>query len=110
MKALFNLLILIPLTTASAQTSNIEEVRKELKHSNAIIAKEIVKVQNLLDNLEKQDKEDLCKIHVGEEDMTEEDILILGNDMVLSGIEKYDFYLKHITLPLKKDAAGGLYR
>lgn len=104
------LLFLLLITAVPAQASNIEEVRKELRHSNTIIAKEIAKVQNLLDNLEKQDKEDLCKIHVGEEDMTEEDILILGNDMVLSGIEKYDFYLKHITLPLKKDAAGGLYR
>lgn len=103
-------IIFILLLSSPAQASTIDELRKELRHCNLIVSKELSKVQNLIDNLSPQDKESLSKTYIGGENMTEQEILILGNDMSASGIEKFEFYLKHINKPIKKDAIGNQYR
>lgn len=50
------------------------------------------------------------KIKIGDESMTERDVLEASVSHMNLSIEYIDFYLKHTKLPVKMDAVGQEYR
>lgn len=92
-------LILLLLISTPCMASE-DDLKLQLRKSHWIIARELKKVEKLIDSLTEDEKKKLETTYIGDESMTEMDILILGNDMAASGLEKYEFYLQH--LPKRK--------
>jgi len=106
-----SLLIMLSLIFISpCHAGNIVEYRKQLAKSSRLIKLELEKINREIGRLDSNSRAQLTSTYIGDESMTEMDILILGNDMVSSGVEKYDYYFSHLGKRMRKDAVGGQYK
>ena len=103
------ILIYLFILTPPGNCSDLNSCHLQMIKSSKVIKAELVKIQKELSRLSSREKGALKSTHIGDESMTEMDVLVLGEDMIESGLEKYEFYLKHSKRPLKTDA-GGNYR
>ena len=95
---MFKSLIIVSMLTLiglPAQASTLEEFNTELAKSNKVIQAEMDKLGKVLSGLPKSDIDKLNTSFVGDESMSESDILIMSSDMVLGGISGFNFYLEH---------------
>lgn len=94
-KGLFPVLLLTILTVQPAYPLTLKEFDEELQKGTLSIHKEIQRLGDLLDKLPQSDINHLNTTYIGDESMTEADILIMSSDQILAGISNMAFYLNH---------------
>jgi len=77
------------------QAVTLEDFNKELHKFNETTFKEIARLGDLLGELSDEDIEKLTSTRVGDESMSQAELLIMSSDHIFAGINGFEFYLGH---------------
>lgn len=93
-----------------ANASNLEDLNRELKKLHDLIAKQDSVLREVVNGLPDQTIENLYNTQIGEEGMSEADVIDLGMSHILTGNEALQFYIDHLSKPIQVDAVGQKFR
>ncbi len=108
-RILFTIALIIFLAPLAFSETRLSSFQAQLIKSSKVINGELEKIRREQNKLNSEEKWMLSHTYIGDESMTEEQILSLGEDMITSGVEKYEFYLNHLKTPIRK-GVGNYYR